>query len=121
VVELGKQEFNVRGIIPIWILALAPLSSASAQTNYSPLTGKIAELSQAENGNAGFRVFLQGSPEFCATNLYGYVNAADDNSSLKISMLMSAFLSGKTVKLWFSNQTINSIVRCRIDLVSIYN
>jgi hypothetical protein len=121
VVGLDKQGFDMRRTIFIWTLALAPLSSATAQTNYSPLMGKIAELSQAESGNAGFRVFLQGSPEFCNGNLYGYVNGADDNSSLKISMLMSAFLSGKTVKLWFSNQTINSVVRCRIDLVSVYN
>lgn len=67
-------------------------------------TGKITQIEVSAGTSYGFRIRLDGSGAMCASHAWAYMNITWDNYDAAASLLISAWLAGKTVRI-YSNLT----------------
>ena len=60
-------------------------------------SGKISGLDVTNAQNYGFRVYMDGTPMCGTTENWAYINKSWDNYEAMVSLIASAYLSGKTV------------------------
>lgn len=63
-------------------------------------SGKISGLDVTQAQNYGFRVYMDGTPMCGTTESWAYINKDWDNYQAMVSLLTSAYLSGKTVAIY---------------------
>jgi len=100
--------------IMIGVALLGCSSSLFAQSE-TPMTGKLTSAFGSIPGNYAFRVTLDTGLGGCS---WAYVNDTDGYYQLYVSMLLSAYLSGKSVTLYIEHDT-NSF--CHIHEISLNN
>lgn len=77
--------------------SLAALASAS---------GKIMQIDATTAGNRAFRVYLENEPPMCGNaNSWAYVDTDDANYQGFVATLTSAFMGGKTVRIYAEPDT----------------
>lgn len=96
------------------VVALSWASPAAAWDGIK--TGKVSGIDVVTEGqNFGFRVYMDGAPMCGTSEAWAFVNRDADNYDAIVSVITSAYLSGKVVTL-LTNQ---SGIYCRIGYVQL--
>ena len=103
----------------VWRIAIVGLlsmffmaGSANAWDGIKP--GKITGIDVTNAQNFGFRIYMDGTPMCGTTEAWAYLNKDWDNYDAMVSLLTSAYLSGKNVVV----HTTKSGVYCQIGYVA---
>lgn len=109
--------YRVSAMLLGLIAAFTFAAPANAQTWDGVVTGKVSRIDAANGNNLDFRVFLDGASA-CGANTpsFAYMNHDYDNYQATTALLMTAWTTNRTVKLF----TIKDAGGwCKIGYVSI--
>lgn len=99
------------------LVILGSLLATPAHAWDGTVQGKIAAVQVSDAENAGFRVSLDNGASLCGTGTanWAYINKSFDNYDVMVSILTSAWLSGKSVTLYTTKEAGSN--HCRIGHV----
>lgn len=83
--------------LQVLTVALMLMCSAPSIAWDGVKSGKISGLDVTTAQNYAFRVYMDGTPMCGTTETWAYINKSWDNYEAMVSLLTSAYLSGKTV------------------------
>lgn len=98
-------------IVTLVSAVAAALIATSANAWDGTATGKIKQLDVQQNSTYSLRVTLNGNPLICGTKTWGYLSVADSVYDTFVSVMLTSFMSGRTVILY---STLDSSGDCKI-------
>ena len=81
------------------IISFASLMSSPVQAWDGSKSGKVTGIDLTGGQNFGFRVYMDGTPMCGTTESWAYVNKDFDNYDAFVSVITTAYFSGKPITL----------------------
>lgn len=114
-----SHRFKGYKIKVILILVFLFTSFTSLAAWDGVVSGKVLRIDVADGANYAFRVYLEGTPAMCSNeHKWAYINEADSNYSVFVSVLLAAKAQQSNVKLYTRRKDGNATGYCQIGYIA---